>query len=213
MKLFRVLTAAVLLAASSAATAAVDDIGFMPMPNSVTALSATPVKISGVSAVNTSLPDSSAVMRELNDVLRRRLGTEVPAADGIVLTIAADASMQGAEHYRLTVSADGIDLRGASDEALFRGLQTLDQVLASAVSMDGALWADALEVDDAPRYARRALMLDPARHFLPADDVKRFIDVMARYKYNVLQLHLTDDEGWRMEVKSHPELTDRKSVV
>ena len=64
-------------------------------------------------------------------------------------------------------------------------------------------------VDDAPRFSHRALMLDPARHFLPVNDVKFFIDQMAHYKYNILQLHLTDDQGWRVEIKKHPKLVGK----
>lgn len=65
----------------------------------------------------------------------------------------------------------------------------------------------AIKIDDAPAYPYRALMLDPARHFIPAEDVKSYIDQMFKYKYNTLQLHLTDDQGWRVEIKSHPDLT------
>lgn len=66
----------------------------------------------------------------------------------------------------------------------------------------------AVFIDDAPAYDYRALMLDPARHFLPVDYVKFYIDQMVKFKYNTLQIHLTDDQGWRIEIKSHPKLTE-----
>ena len=66
-----------------------------------------------------------------------------------------------------------------------------------------------IKIDDKPRYNHRAIMLDPARHFIPVQDVKFFIDQIAKYKYNILQLHLTDDQDWRVEIKNHPQLTTK----
>jgi hexosaminidase len=102
--------------------------------------------------------------------------------------------------YTLDVSGD-IRIRAHDDAAAFWAQNTLDQLFG-----DEMLAAEAHIVDQ-PKYAWRGLMLDVARHFFPADDVKRWIDLAARYKIDRLHLHLTDDQGWRIEIKSHPNLT------
>lgn len=81
---------------------------------------------------------------------------------------------------------------------------TLDQILLGDVCRTLSGKIAPIEIDDQPRFSYRSLMLDPARHFLPTEDVKFYIDQMVRYKYNVLQLHLTDDQGWRIEIKNTP---------
>jgi hexosaminidase len=103
------------------------------------------------------------------------------------------------ESYRLTVSSDGDVLVAAADEAgRARARSTLRQLGMTSVP---------LVIEDAPRYAWRGVMLDVARHFFGVDDVLRFIDLAALYKLNVLHLHLTDDQGWRLQIDSWPELT------
>jgi hexosaminidase len=103
------------------------------------------------------------------------------------------------ESYRLTVSSDGDVLVAAADEAgRARARATLRQLGATSVP---------LVIEDAPRYAWRGVMLDVARHFFGVDDVLRFIDLAALYKLNVLHLHLTDDQGWRLQIDAWPELT------
>lgn len=85
----------------------------------------------------------------------------------------------------------------------------MDQLLLGDACATAHKEISPIRIDDAPRFPHRALMLDPARHFLPVNDVKFFIDQMARYKYNILQLHLTDDQGWRVEIKKHPKLVGK----
>jgi hexosaminidase len=117
---------------------------------------------------------------------------------------------QRAEGYRLSVNASGVELLAPSPHGLFNGIQTLAQ-LVGPESQDG--WRlPACEVKDYPRFQWRGLLLDPARHFLPPDYLKKFIELMAAYKYNRLQLHLTDDQGWRIEIQKYPRLTEIGSV-
>jgi hexosaminidase len=103
-----------------------------------------------------------------------------------------------AESYRLEVSSGGVVLAAADDAGRARGLATLKQL--------GPVIAPVV-IEDAPRYGWRGVMLDVARHFFGVDDVLRFIDLAALYKVNVLHLHLTDDQGWRLEIAKWPELT------
>ena len=108
----------------------------------------------------------------------------------------------------LDISEKKLSIKGSSHAALFYGLKTLDQILLGDVCNTANNQIAPIRIDDEPRYGYRALMLDPARHFLPVEDVKFYINQMAKYKYNVLQLHLTDDQGWRVEIKKHPKLTE-----
>ena len=124
------------------------------------------------------------------------------------IEIEVDSTLKEKEHYTLEVDKRGISIKGGSQGALFMALQTLDQILIGDFCNTADKKIEHIRIDDKPRFAHRAVMIDPARHFLPVKDVKFFIDQMARFKYNVLQLHLTDDQGWRIEIKSHPKLTE-----
>lgn len=105
------------------------------------------------------------------------------------------------EAYLLEIAVDKVRVRGATAHGVFNGLQSLAQLLGP----DGALPLGA--VLDAPRYAYRGMMLDVARHFSGVDTVLRLLDCMAAYKLNRFHFHLTDDEGWRLEIAALPELT------
>ncbi|MBI3851809.1 MAG: beta-N-acetylhexosaminidase [Verrucomicrobia bacterium] len=117
---------------------------------------------------------------------------------------------QRAESYRLSVNASRVELSASTEHGLFNGVQTLAQLIARAD--DGKWQIPACAIEDYPRFQWRGLLLDPARHFLPPEFLKKFVDVMAFYKYNRLQLHLTDDQGWRIEIKKFPRLTEIGSV-
>ncbi|WP_432055109.1 beta-N-acetylhexosaminidase [Streptomyces sp. bgisy022] len=118
------------------------------------------------------------------------------------------------EAYRLTVEAGtGTEITGGSAAGVFWGAQTLRQLLGpdafrrAPVRPHGPLRLAEQRIEDAPRFRWRGLMLDVARHFMPKDDVLRHLDLMAAHKLNVLHLHLTDDQGWRVEIRRHPRLT------
>ncbi len=117
----------------------------------------------------------------------------------------------GAEGYGLEVTSRGVRLIAATPAGLFYATQTFRQLLPPSAEHQAAarrvLRVAGATVKDVPRYEWRGAMLDVARHFLPARDVKRYIDLMALYKLNRLHLHLADDQGWRIEIKSRPNLT------
>ena len=117
----------------------------------------------------------------------------------------------GPEGYLLDVRTDGVVLSAREAAGLFYGVQTLRQLLPWSVehraALNRRLTLPVGEIRDVPRYTWRGAMLDVSRHFLPPDDVKRYLDVMALYKLNVLHLHLADDQGWRIEIRSRPNLT------
>jgi hexosaminidase len=162
----------------------------------------------------------------LADALAGPLGWRLPvvedaARDGdIQMVLAAGGASAGPEGYRLSVTPRGVVLRAGDAAGLFYGGVTLRQLLPPAVFGGGpspagesGSWPVAcVEIEDAPRFGWRGLLLDPARHFWRVEFIKRFVDLMALHKFNRLQLHLTDDQGWRFEVKKHPRLTQIGSV-
>ncbi len=130
----------------------------------------------------------------------------------VALQINPEASALGSESYTLSVTPRRVTLCAPALPGLFYGIQTLRQLLpASFESQSGAAGGDCIipcvEIEDAPRFAWRGAMLDVARHFLSVEAVLKFIDLLALHKMNVLHLHLTDDQGWRMEIKKYPRLT------
>jgi hexosaminidase len=157
----------------------------------------------------------------LTETLAQPLGWRLPVVEGprregdIEMALGDDADNGAEEGYRLSVTAHGVTLRSQSGAGLFYGGVTFRQLLPPAAFGSGASdstpappWTvPCVEIEDHPRFGWRGLLLDPARHFWTPDFVKRFVDLMALHKFNRLQLHLTDDQGWRFEVKKHPRLT------
>jgi len=145
-----------------------------------------------------------------------RLQLVAAAAEGagaIVLRLDPTLREQlGDEGYTLRVTPQRIELRAAGPAGLFYGVQTLRQLLPpevfSAKRVANVAWTvPCVEILDRPRFGWRGLLIDPARHFISAADVKRFVRLMALHKFNRLQMHLTDNIGWRLEIKRYPLLT------
>lgn len=130
---------------------------------------------------------------------------------GLSLNTSMDNAL-GKEGYKLSVTGKNINIKANSSAGIFYGIQTLLQLLPkeieSTVPVKNISWSiPQVEVTDYPRFGWRGLMFDVSRHFFTKDEVKHFVDEMARYKFNLLHWHLTDDEGWRIEIKSLPKLT------
>jgi len=109
-----------------------------------------------------------------------------------------------AEAYTLKVSNTGIDVSASDDRGLFYGAVTAVQLLTDQTPGEVA----AATITDAPRFVWRGLMLDSARHFQSMDEIRKLLDAMAQHKLNTFHWHLTDDQGWRMEIKRYPKLTE-----
>jgi len=133
------------------------------------------------------------------------------ARDVIRLRIVADdpGLLEGDEAYRLVVTPQRVEAVARTSEGLTHAVVTLRQVLEH--NGDGSWRAPCVRIDDAPRFGWRGLSVDVARHFLPVDSLKVVIGLMAHYKLNVLHLHLTDDQGWRLHVPSRPHLARKSS--
>ncbi|MBQ1082940.1 beta-N-acetylhexosaminidase [Nocardiopsis sp. B62] len=152
--------------------------------------------------------------------LQRELGaaTGLPLATGdeedaqIRLSVDPGAGL-GREGYRLIIDSEGAIVVGNEPAGVFYGVQTLRQLLPTdayrTTALGGAEWRlPAVSITDAPRFQWRGAMLDIARHFQPKREILRFIDLLALHKLNVLHLHLTDDQGWRVEIRRYPKLTE-----
>ena len=147
------------------------------------------------------------------DYLRRYLDLSpadcsMSADEAVVLRL--DPAL-AAEGYRLTVSPQRIEIAGGTAGGVFYGIQALLRLLPAGVytgQCELPVTIACTEIEDAPRYAYRGMMLDVARTWIGPDAVERYIDLLAYHNINKLHLHLTDDEGWRIEIRSHPELAE-----
>nr|WP_321520793.1 family 20 glycosylhydrolase [uncultured Macellibacteroides sp.] len=136
------------------------------------------------------------------------------SASGINLVI--DKAIANKEGYVLTISSEGIRIAGATEAGVFYGVQTLRKSIPASKGKKNVEFAG-VTITDAPRFGYRGMMLDVSRHFMPADSVKCYIDMLALHNVNRLHFHLTDDQGWRIEIKKYPKLTEigskRKETV
>ena len=131
------------------------------------------------------------------------VGTE---GNGIVLQVVANEAQP--EGYTLKVTADQVSITGGSEAGVFYGIQTLRKSVADA---NGAVTLPAVEITDSPRFGYRGTMLDVSRHFFPVDSLKRYIDMLALHNINRFHWHLSEDQGWRIEIKSRTVLTEKGS--
>ena len=199
-----------------------DVINLTPAPKSMTVGDGRYVLPTAVTVDVSAVGDSlKAEAEKLAAVLRVATGREVTvgnAAKADIRLLPGDATM-AAEGYRLTVTADGAVLTAATTAGCWYGLQTIKKLLPANVMAgvaDETVTEYALpfvDIDDAPRFAYRGFMLDVSRHFFDVAEVKRMIDMMAAYKLNRFHWHLTDDQGWRVEIKKYPRLTSVGSIA
>jgi len=156
--------------------------------------------------------------RYLADELRRRVSVEcdvnsdpaAEAAGNIVLTLQDANPALGTEGYSLIVTPQGVTIRGATSAGLFYGAQSFLQLLPTPTENAGQrtnLEVPCVHVDDQPRFRWRGMMLDVSRHFFTKQEVERLLDEMAWHKLNTFHWHLVDDQGWRIEIKKYPRLT------
>jgi hexosaminidase len=162
--------------------------------------------------------DAATEAAKLIDALAPATGFRLPQRTGGAVKNAIHLKIEpalldrlGDEGYELEVTTASILLRAGGTAGLFYGIQTLRQLLPPAVfagkKVAGVEWAvPCVRITDYPRFRWRGLLIDPARHFIPVKDVKQFIEAMALHKFNRLQIHLTDDQGWRIEIKKYPQL-------
>lgn len=155
----------------------------------------------------------------LGTMLRKSAGIELPVIEGtkpghnrIMMLIDTTVNV-GEEGYSLGVTKRNIILKAPTAAGLFYGVQTIRQLLPPQVEVEGGLAGDVVPVvpacviTDEPRFTYRGMHLDVSRHFFTVDEVKSYLDILAMHKFNTFHWHLTDDQGWRIEIKKYPKLT------
>jgi hexosaminidase len=178
----------------------------VPAPSSIQASGRAPFALADGVQISGN-PDAAATLSAL---IEARTGIAPATADTGTIELRIQSGSKGgtAESYELTSDEASVVVTGADAAGLFYGVQTLGQLIAR----DGEAWiVPAVTIQDSPRFAYRGVMLDVARHFQSVETVKAYIDRAASLKFNALHLHLTDDQGWRLQLASRPELTQLAS--
>lgn len=187
--------------------------GLLPLPQEITDGSGT-FELNASSGVK--LVGSNEELTNIGEFLAEKLrpatGFDIPVSfdsGDIVLELIGDES---SEAYEIQISEEGVRISSSGKAGLFYGVQTLLQLFPLEIHQSSAQQVSWIipqgSIRDFPDYAYRGSMLDVARHFISVEDVKFYIDQMAQLKLNYLHLHLTDDQGWRIEIKSWPKLTE-----
>ena len=160
-------------------------------------------RISGPAALRAAIAAATALLEPYFPA-----APAAAAAPEFRMRLAPIAGLQGPEAYALSVDPDkGVELQAATAAGAAHALASFRQLLPVRANRERGVDLPALQIRDAPRFAYRGLMLDVARNFQPKSEVLRVLDLMARFKLNTLHFHLTDDEGWRLEIAGLPELT------
>lgn len=196
------------LCLSSGAAHAAQALPLVPYPASVTRASGEFVLTSGKATIAVPQGDAAAneAARQLIDHAKARgLSFSLAGSDAAAVRFVRNPAVSGAEAYRLTVKPEGVTIAASGGSGFLYGAMTLTQLLGAGDSANARI--PALEIADSPRFAWRGLMVDTARHFQSLESLRAIVDHMAEVKLNVLHIHLTDDQGWRFEVKRYPKLT------
>ncbi len=195
------------------------NLNVVPQPYSVTQdLEAAPFVINKSTII--AYPEGNAVMQRNAEFLASyiakscgfapRVAPESKAKRAIVLAV--DAGIGNSEGYRLKCDKNGVTITGGSEVGVFYGIQTLYKSLPITKDTGNVAAVPAGEVNDMPRFTYRGFMLDVGRHFYPVEYIKEVIDMLAMHNINYFHWHLTEDQGWRIEIKKYPRLTEVGSV-
>ncbi|MDO4164963.1 MAG: family 20 glycosylhydrolase [Bacteroides sp.] len=192
----------------------------IPLPQEVSLTQAEPFKLNKGSVI--AYPADNALLKRnaefLSEYIAQSTGYNLPIkgiAEGEsvnkAITLALSPDIANKEGYELTTTADGVRIAGQTENGVFYGIQTLRKSIP-AVAQEATILLPAGEVKDEPRFAYRGMHLDVGRHFFPLDFVKKYIDLLALHNMNTFHWHLTEDQGWRIEIKKYPRLTEIGSV-
>jgi len=218
---FVILTALIISHCTKETTAPMDKASLIPLPAKVVpADGAFRLKRGAVIYVSNGSDEAFRVGDYLSAFLHTATGYKLPVKatnktkgkKDIFLFLSRNDEKLGKEGYVLRVTPEMISITAYQPAGLFYGVQTLRQLLPDEIeqkSVQRVSWlVPAGTITDKPEYAYRGAMLDVARHFFPPEDVKAYMDMLAFFKINMLHLHLSDDQGWRIEIKSWPKLTE-----
>lgn len=168
--------------------------------------------ISQKTIIYTDLKDADLinVADRLNDMLKLHLGYQLKKGDFSVnkggIRLIADPAIANKDEYKIQVNNKMIEIRGGSAKGIFYGIQSLRQLLPAKKAATALI--SGLKIQDEPRFIWRGMHLDVGRHFFNKEEVMKYIDYLAMYKLNIFHWHLTEDQGWRIEIKKYPRLTE-----
>lgn len=190
------------------------DYNVVPLPNSVTMTGDKPFELTPSTTV--AYPEGNKDMernaqflaRYVNDATGMTLSV-VPGKAKKGIRLVLDKKVSGEEAYTIMVDKKGVTIAGSTPKGVFYGVQTLRKSLP--VGAATVVRLPSVKISDSPRFVHRGMMLDCSRHFFPLEFVKRYIDLIAMHNMNVFHWHLSDDQGWRIEIKKYPELTIKGS--
>lgn len=199
-----------LITASATAQTTPSTLPLLPLPAKITrtADSITIANGAGVAVPNGDAEAEAAARLLIAQVATTRGLALHTASDGAAIRFVRDPAIVGAEAYRLTADASGIRIAASARGGFVYGAMTLAQLLSPDQAFGKPVTVPGVDISDAPRFAWRGVMVDVARHFQPLPSLYQIVDQMTAVKLNVLHLHLTDDQGWRFEVKRYPKLTE-----
>ena len=197
------------------------DYRVVPLPNEIVSTMGEPFRLDN--QVKILYPENNPDMQRnaafLAEYVKESTGRTLAVAPGtegthaIVLQLGLD--VENPEAYRMEVNANQVTIAAASPAGVFYGIQTLRKSLP--VGQEGEIVLPPVTINDEPRFAYRGMMLDVCRHYFSLDSIKRYIDILALHNINRFHWHLTDDQGWRIEIKKYPQLTEigskRKETV
>jgi len=181
------------------AKAPLENLPLVPAPKAIQSGGRGVFKISAGTTVSApkSLANEATLLKS---ILKKRLKISANSAKSDAkgtITLSISKKIKNPEGYELKISTSGITIEGGSAAGVYYGVRTLEQIFSACEKS-----LPLMKISDAPRFAYRGLMLDPARNFLPIEDVKKFVEAIAACKFNVLHFHLSDDQGWRVEIKN-----------
>lgn len=208
------LAASLFLAACNTTPPTVRDVSIVPIPNSVLQDS-TAFVLTKSCTIGTTDPQLAPAAEYLKGILSTATGYDIKIKEGegtITLSLGEIQGKEGA--YTLKANVDKVAITGNSYSGVIAGIESLRQLfppqIESKQKVSGIDWAiPTVTIEDAPRFEWRGIMLDVSRHFYTKEEVKELLDVMALYKMNKFHWHLTDDQGWRVEIKKYPLLTEK----
>lgn len=180
----------------------------IPLPDQIVMQKGKPFILDKNTVIVTHLPSPAA--RFLQDYIRANTGIELQTGSGKAknaITLQLDSAIPSKEDYRVSISQKGVTISGATPAGVFYGIQMLRKALPCDTICEQVL-LPAADITDSPRFGYRGMHLDVVRHFFDTDFVKEYIDLLAMHNMNVLHFHLTDDQGWRIEIKRYPKLTE-----
>lgn len=190
-----------------------EGINIIPMPQTLNRQEGS-FKLSDGTTFGVVTPETQAVAEYFIAKMKKSTGYDFPIAANGKITLALDSDPTwGEEGYGLEVTTESVKVTAGTTQGLFYGMQTFMQLLPAEIEsperVKGIAWTvPAVSIVDNPRFGYRGIHMDPCRHFITPDEMKKQLDVFAMFKINRVHWHLTDDQGWRIEIKQYPKLTE-----